>query len=173
MEQYLYKPNIEIEYVFGLMTNNGFKPGVHKDVFYNVKRMFDSTFEATYELSIDLFKENIRETYVNDELKECVSKKKLYNTIVNDHVIVNVKREPRASRSSEKPSYIRKKERWSYFHKYWRYDFTIVNGNTYEIELEVLTIPSRRYSKEYIQNDVMLKVNQLVSFIRQDDARRT
>lgn len=154
------------------MTNNGFKPGVHKDTFYKVKQMFDATFEATYELSTDYFKENTRETYVNDEFKECVSKKKLYNTCVNDHVIVNVKRESRASRTSGEPSYIRKKERWSYFHKYWRYDFTIINDNIYEIELEVLTIPSRRYSKEYIQNDAMLKVNQLASFIRQGDARR-
>lgn len=162
------KPTHELEARLGTFTHQGFVPGVPKDVFYTLKSRMDAS--TTWDrMTTEKTKDVITGTYRNHHHKDgrvsCTKKDKI-DAKDFDNVRISVSEEIKCDPVDVQPtSFIRHKERWSYFKGLWRYDLTHVttaNKDVYEIELELHdTKKALAYAPEYITRSFVAKVKQL------------
>tara|TARA_Y100000389_G_scaffold2164_1_gene2189 strand:+ start:7291 stop:7818 length:528 start_codon:yes stop_codon:yes gene_type:complete len=161
--------NHELEARLGTFTHQGFVPGVHKSTFYKLKsRMNISTIwdKTTSEKTRDVVTGNYRNHHHENGLVTCTKKDKIASKDF-DNVRISICEEKQCEPVSVKPtSFIRHKERWSYFKGIWRYDLTHVttaNKDVYEIEIELNdTIKALAYSPEYLTKSFVDKVMQII-----------
>lgn len=159
----------EIEARLGTFTHQGFVPGVHKSTFYKLKsRMNVSTVwdKTTSEKTRDVITGTYRNHHHENGLVTCTKKQKIASEDF-DNVRISICEETQCEPVGVQPtSFIRHKERWSYFKGIWRYDLTHVttaNTDVYEIEIELNdTKKALAYSPEYLTKSFVDKVKQLI-----------
>jgi hypothetical protein len=162
-------PTHEIEARLGTFTHQGFVPGVHKSTFYKLKSRMDvsSAWDKTSsEKTRDVITGKYRNHHHENTLVTCTKKQKIASKDF-DNVRISVCEEIKCEPVDVQPtSFIRHKERWSYFKGIWRYDLTHVttaNKDVYEIEIELNdTKKALGYSSEYLAKSFVKKVNQII-----------
>jgi len=159
----------EIEARLGTFTHQGFVPGVPKTDFYKLKSRLDisTTWDKTSSEKVrDVIIGQYRNHHHENGLVTCTKKQKNASKDF-DNVRISVCEEIQCEPMDVQPtSFIRHKERWSYFKGIWRYDLTHVttaNKDVYEIELELYdTKKALAYSPEYLTKSFVDKIKQLL-----------
>ena len=180
--------NPEIELRFGKCIQNAFQSSLPKQTFTNVLSIFQSSNAWSYRnvsSSVDYFRGNLRITMEKDKTLICIKKIKLGTSDIKnpDHPF-----DLRLSISTESPcdipsdidttkpleqqnfDTIRLKERHTFHYKeIWKYDFTIVNNEVFEIEVELIDPKNtlKMYTTAYLVDSIYLKVNDILRLCSQ------
>lgn len=177
----------EIELRFGtLMDNGNFISHINKDEFFKILNVFKggNSWSKTYcNETKDYFRRNLRMSQYecNDKKKiECIRKVKLGSSdIKNDEDKFDIRMSICTETPCEIPEdidlsipldnqnfdTIRCKKRYSFIYKnIWRYDFTIVNKEIYEIEIELIDPMNtlKIYKESYLTDSLILKIKDIV-----------
>ena len=177
----------EVEIRFGYILGNSFQSSLPKHIFDNLLVMFQSSKTWSHtEVSSnkDYFRGNLRITPNKEKSKPpiCIQKLKLGSCDFknNDNEV-----DLRLSISTETPvqlpddiepdnidksefDTIRSKVRYSFYYKgIWRYDFTIVNSDVFEIEIELVDPKTKVkiYQTQYLSDSLVLKVKDIIKQI--------
>ena len=177
----------EIELRFGKVKQKGnFISHIDKDYFFKLLNIFQqgsNWYYKQYSESDDYFRKNIRITkYKCSENKiECIRKIKLGSSDL--HNDIDDQLDIRMSICTETPcdipddidismpldsqnfDTIRLKKRHSFVYKnIWRYDFTIVNDEIYEIEIELIDPINtlKVYKESYLTDSLILKIQDVM-----------
>ena len=148
---------VELEARFGRVGNQGFVPGVSRQVFNRIRDYFEGKAQSVRTRTTDYISKNIRKTVTNPVGNEApetiwITKQRLWNQDDNNFGIrYSMSREvPISAVDNFKPEIIREKNRYSYkvFGGAVRIDITMVdmihldgsNDRTkYEVEVELMS----------------------------------
>lgn len=185
----------EIELRFGAFQGRTFRPGVTRQTFSRLKDWALSSFDASYEHTIDELEGGIRRTTVLDDDGEqvrafTIQKKRIENIdLRNTFVRISVSTETPSESTLLNPT-TREKRRWSFaIAPGYRLDLTDVNHETFEVEIELLddrelpALPAlfRKFLSQYLfspilytaeeRQDVLTKINRALGSQRRQSSR--
>ena len=153
-DNYLFLENIEIEA----------RIKVNKETYTKILNIFKQS-------NIEFLGEKTEQDEFNSNLRkrgnQFIRKEVLHKIHMNKHTDLNFSVETPIKKSDFDINNItlrRTKHRTSFRYKFWIYDFTIVNGNHYEIELEICdVVHARRFDAKYLCNSLNMKVNDIIN----------
>jgi len=176
-------PELEIRLGKFDENTNTFKSNLEKEIFTKILNIFKNSKcwnQYIITNNVDYFRENLRISTEGDKVV-CIKKMKLG---VSD--IKYTKIDIRLSISTESPSEIpndidlnkplenqnfdtiRTKERHTFNYKnIWQYDFTIVNNEIFEIEIELIKPKDaiKKYTSSYLSESLSMKINDIMRMI--------
>lgn len=175
-------PEIELRLGSFDSKTNSFKSSIPSDVFTNILSHFQSGrcwSNTCVTSSVDYFRGSMRLSVDNDVIT-CIQKLKLgASDIKNEDGNIDV----RLSISTEAPfdipkdidvskplenqkfDTIRSKVRYTFEYKgLWRYDFTVVNNQIFEIEIELVNVHNaiKMYNINYLAESATLKIKDIL-----------
>lgn len=176
----------EVEIRFGYLNNGVFDASLPEHIFNALLDMFRTgkLWDAVYtEKSVDYFRKTTRLSVTPDGTHLCIKKVKFGSIDIKNDVKNST--DVRLSISTETPCDIpsnvsigdideesfdtkREKVRHTFIYKgIWKYDFTIVNSETYEFEIEMINPKAtlKIHTSNYLSQSLTMKVRDVVNKI--------